>query len=89
MSAGLNALASKVDFWETEDKDEIAESMEDVRGMMRWVERSPWPDSIELTDEEAERSGSAAPGGLEILPSLGLGMLPVSMPIISGDGEKL
>jgi len=89
MSAGLNALASKVDFWEAEDKDEIAESIDDVRGMMRWVGRSPGADSIELTDEEAERSGSAVPGDLEILPSLGLGMLPDSMTIISGDGEKL
>ena len=35
MSAELKELASKVYFWEAEDKDEMAESIDEVRGMTR------------------------------------------------------
>ena len=83
-SAGLRAFASNVDFCEAEDKDEIAESMEEVRGMIRGVGRSPGADRTELTEEEAERSGSGAPGGLEIFVSPGLAAMSADpMPVIS------
>lgn len=89
ISAGLSEFGSNVDFWDAEDNDEIAESIEDVRGMMRWVGRSPGADMIELTDEEAERSGSAAAGGLEMLVSLGPAILSGPIPVDSWSLEAL
>jgi hypothetical protein len=50
----------------------MAESIDEVRGMMRCVGRSPGADRTELTEDVAERSGSAAPGGLGELLLLGL-----------------
>jgi hypothetical protein len=66
ISAGLKDLASKVDRWEAVDKEEIAESIDEVRGMARGVGRSPGADSTELIDDDAERSGSDTPGDLAI-----------------------
>lgn len=88
ISAELKALASKVERWEAEDKEEIAESIDEVRGMTRGVGRSPGADSTELTDDDAERSGSDAPGGLAIFPSPCLaGISSWSALIISGDWD--
>lgn len=88
MSAGLNALASKFDFCEAEDRDDIAESIEEVRGMMRCVGRSPGADSTELTEEDAERSGSGAPVGLETFVSPAPATMPVGpTPAMSGDWD--
>lgn len=90
ISAGLKELTSKADRCEAEDREEMAESMEEVRGMTRWVERSPGMECIELTEDEADRSGSGARDGLgeivspdELLLSVG------SEPTISGDCDKL
>lgn len=55
------------------------------------VGRSPDADRMELTEDDAERSGSAMPGGFEILPSPGLEAIsdgPVLF-MISGDGEEV
>lgn len=68
----------------------MAESMEDVRGMTRWVGRSPGMECIELTEEEADRSGSGARDGLVDIVSPGRLLLSVeSESTISGDCDKL
>lgn len=87
MSAELKALASNVDFWEAEDSEDIAESIEDVRGIMRWFGRSPGMESTELTEDDADRSASDDPGGLEMLPVPGLGVGSADS-IMSGDWES-
>jgi hypothetical protein len=64
----------------------MAESIDEVRGMMRCVGRSPGADRIELTEDVAERSGSAAPGGLGELLLLGLlAISATSALVISGN----
>lgn len=88
ISAGLRDLASKVDRWEVEDNEEIAESIDEVRGMTRGVGRSPGADSTELTGDGAERSESDAPGGLAIFRSPCLTDISNwSALIISGDWD--
>lgn len=88
ISAGLKDLTSKADRWEVEDKEEMAESIDEVRGMARGVGRSPGADSTELTDDDAERSGSDAPGSLAILPSPCLPVMSTwSALILSGDWD--
>lgn len=89
MSAGLKELASKADRWEAEDREEMAESIDEVRGMARGVGRSPGADSTELTDDEdTERSGSDAPGGLAMFPPPCLASISTwSGLVISGDWD--
>jgi len=89
MSVGLRELMSKADLWEVEDREEMAESIDEVRGMARWVGRSPGIECIELTEEEADRSGSGARGGLDIVFSGRLLLSVDSVSTISGDCDKL
>lgn len=64
----------------------MAESIDEVRGMIRCIGRSPGADRIELTEEDAERSGSVTPGGFDELLSPGmLAISEVSVFGISGD----
>jgi hypothetical protein len=88
ISAGLKDLASKADRWEAEDKEEMAESIDEVRGMARGVGRSPGADSTELTDDDAERSGSDIAGGLAIFASPCLPVMSTwSALMLSGDRD--
>lgn len=87
ISAGLNELASNVDLWETEDREEIAESIEEVRGMARCIGRSPDMECIELTEDDADLSGSDA-RDLDVISPDGL-LLVDSVSTISGDCDKL
>lgn len=88
MSAGLRALASNVDLWDADDKEEIAESIEEVRGMTRCAGRSPGADKTELTEDDAERSGSFTLEGLGVLLSPGAAVTSVpSAMVVSGDTD--
>jgi hypothetical protein len=89
MSVELRELISKADLCEVEDRDEIAESIDEVRGMARWGGRSPCMECMELTEEEADRSGSIARGGLDIVSSGTLLLSDDSASAISGDSDKL
>ena len=90
MSAELRALTSKADLWELEDRDEIAESMDEVRGMTRLGVRSPGIECTELTEEEPDRSGSGArvDFGVLVSPARPLAFAE-SVPTISGDCDGL
>jgi hypothetical protein len=61
----------------------MAESIDEVRGMTRCVGRSPGADRIELTEEDAERSGSVTTGGFDELLSPAISVASVFR--ISGD----
>jgi hypothetical protein len=90
ISAGLRELTSKVDLWEVEDREEIAESIDEVRGMTRWAGRSPGIECMELTEEDAERSGSGALGGFGTLFSSSDPLFwSGSGPAIIGDCDEL
>lgn len=56
ISSWLTALALKVDLWdwEAEESDEMAESMDDVRGMTRCPGRSPAMECRELMVDMGE-----------------------------------
>lgn len=88
MSAELRALASKVDLWDADDKEEIAESMDEVRGMTRCAGRSPGADKTELTEEDAERSGSLTREGLGVVLSPGPAVTSdPSVLVVSGETD--
>lgn len=88
MSAEVRVLGSNVDFWEVADRDEMAESIDEVRGMTRWVGRSPGADTTELTEEDWERSGSRTTCCLDGLLALGRAFKSATDELaISGDPE--
>lgn len=66
----------------------MAESIDEVRGMTRCAGRSPGADKTELTEDDAERSGSFTLEGLGVLPSPGAAVMPVpSMLVVCGDTD--
>lgn len=88
ISAGLNEFTSNVDLWEVEDREEMAESIDEVRGMTRWSGRSPGMECIELTDDDADLSVSGT-RDLEDVFSCSLFLSVDSASTISGDCDKL
>lgn len=92
ISVELKLLASKGDPWEAEDREEMAESMEEVRGMTRWAGRSPVPvmECIEFTEDEADRSDAGAWNDFGVIVSSSfLPLLVDSASTGSGDCDKL